>query len=202
MRSKLSLPRRLCLLLGLCLVLLGLALGAANLREEQAAGEDARALLREVDAWLAQPQEEPEASLLPAGEEAEAPAPDPWENYDVLGILTLPELGLRLPVLADCTEELLRVAPCRFWGEPEEGGWIVAGHNYRDHFGSLSALEPGDEASFSPLSGEELCYRVAALETVGASDWEALSAGEWDLTLFTCNLDMTKRIAVRCTLEG
>lgn len=195
--------QRLCLLAGLLLLLGAAALAGGNLLEERAAQRQARELLAQVDLWLVAPEEasQPVSVSGPAEGAGEEPAlqEDPWAGYDLLGVLSIPDLGLRLPVLADCTDQLLKVSVCRFYQEPE-GRWIIAGHNYRDHFGRLGQLEPGAEVVFLPLSGAEEPYRVTAVESIGASDWEALSAGEWDLSLFTCNLDMTRRVVIRASL--
>ena len=41
-------------------------------------------------------------------------------EYDIIGILAIPKLGLELPVLSECNEELLSISVCRYGGTVEE----------------------------------------------------------------------------------
>jgi len=121
--------------------------------------------------------------------------------YDVIGILEIPELNLQLPVLSECTNSLLNVSVCRYMGSAEDKPerLIVAGHSYKSHFGNLTKLSVGDKVLFSSLSGAEYSYSVTAITVIAGNGHAALEQGEWDMTLFTCNFDGSKRVVVRCT---
>ena len=194
------------------LILLGAGMLAASalltgfhLREQRRAGEISARLLQLAE-------EQVSGNRTPLGETPPAAGEKAGENHafseeslaalEVEGILSIPALGLRLPVLADFNEELLSLSVCVY--ERDGGGQgrlIIAGHNYRSHFGSLSGLKPGDAVSFTPLGGSEQAYQVTELLEVPADGRDQLEAGDWDLTLFTCNLDMSRRIVVRLTLS-
>ena len=145
----------------------------------------------------------------PPAEEAETPAaeaPQPQETealllldgYDYLAVLELPALGLTLPVLAEWSDANLKLAPCRYQGTAEGDDLIIAGHNYRGHFGGLRRLKEGDAVRFQDAQGNLFCYTVSALETIPGTGLEEMEGGEWDLTLFTCTLGGRSRLTVRC----
>jgi len=118
----------------------------------------------------------------------------------VIGILEIPGLKLTLPVLSSCTNTMLSVSIGRYTGRvsdrPER--LIIAGHNYKSHFGNLLSLKPGDEIRFTTRDGETLRYSMLGVDSCHMSETEAAQAGEdWDITLLTCKRDRTMRTLVR-----
>lgn len=118
-------------------------------------------------------------------------------HYTYAGLLSIPSLGLKLPVLEKYRYRDLNVAPCRYYGSTS-GHFIIAGHNYRSHFGRLSELKKGDVVYYTDGNGEVLEYRVKVIEEIDANDNETLVKQGWDLSLFTCNYMGDKRVTVRC----
>ena len=197
MRDKLAAfsgPRRLLVAAGALLLLAGALLAGQNLLTERRAARQTADLLAAVETRIAAP--------------ADLPAPevtgDPWAGYEVIGVVGLPDLGLSLPVLADYTQDLLAVAPCRYTDDLalEPGQLVVAGHNYRTHFGRLGELAPGSRITWQNLDGVTYTYTVTEVTEIDAGDREALEQGDWDLTLFTCDVTRTRRILVRAALEA
>lgn len=197
MRDKLAAltrPRRLLVTAGALLLLAGALLAGQNLLTERRAARQTADLLAAVETRIAAP--------------ADLPAPevtgDPWAGYEVIGVVGLPDLGLSLPVLADYTQDLLAVAPCRYTDDLalEPGQLVVAGHNYRTHFGRLGELAPGSRITWQNLDGVTYTYTVTEVTEIDAGDREALEQGDWDLTLFTCDVTRTRRILVRAALEA
>ena len=121
------------------------------------------------------------------------------DGKEYVGKITVPALDIELPVMAECSKENLKTAPCVYEGTPYKNNLIVAGHNYRSHFGSLKLTE-GDEVIFKDMDGNEFRYRVLNTEIIDETDKASMSAGEWDLTLFTCTYSRTTRITVRCKM--
>ena len=78
---------------------------------------------------------------------------------------------------------------------------VIAGHNYKRHFGGLTNLKPGDEVTLQTMDGEEHSYQVAQLETLAETAVKEMTAGDYPLTLFTCDYSGQARIAVRCQLN-
>lgn len=177
------------------------AMAAAILLEAQRAEESSAQLLNWIQLQSGPPGQHPSSP----GEEtngAESEPAEPWEDLDVAGVLSIPDLGLELPVLAQSDEDLLQIAVGCFSGTyaPQPDRLIIAGHNYRGHFGRLDELSIGAAVCFQPLSGEEstYTYTVEAVEWIDADDLDALYTGEWDMTLLSCNFDRSKRILIRC----
>lgn len=142
------------------------------------------------------PDEQSTDNLTPTPTPTKSPKP----VYDALGVLSITRFGLKLPVLTECTDSLLKVSPCRYLGsadgKPER--LVIAGHNYKSHFGRLSKLVIGDEVRFTDLSGTEYIYTVSEITVISMDDHKALMQGEWDITLFTCTADRVRRVLVRC----
>lgn len=122
----------------------------------------------------------------------------PGDGREYSGILEIPVLDLRLPVLAVYTEANMKLMPCSYKGRVEDDNLIIVGHNYSRHFGLLEQLEAGDEIVFTDTGNQRCRYRVTKLETLEETDVDGMVAGEWDLTLFTCTYNSSRRLTVRC----
>lgn len=122
----------------------------------------------------------------------------PGDGREYSGILEIPVLDLKLPVLAVYTEANMKLMPCSYKGRVEDNNLIIVGHNYSRHFGLLEQLETGDEIVFTDTKDQRCRYRVTKLETLEETDVDGMVSGEWDLTLFTCTYNSSKRLTVRC----
>lgn len=115
-----------------------------------------------------------------------------------IGVLEIPEIDLKLPVLSEWSYPLLKKAPCRYSGSAYLDNLVIAAHNYRTHFGKLKELENGDEVLFTDAAGNRFEYKVAVVEALTPQSVEDMTSGEWALSLFTCTLDGKNRVTVRC----
>lgn len=115
-----------------------------------------------------------------------------------IGVLEIPEIDLKLPVLSEWSYPLLKKAPCRYSGSAYLDNLVIAAHNYRTHFGKLKELEMGDEVIFTDAAGNRFEYKVAVVEALTPQSVEDMTSGEWALSLFTCTLDGKNRVTVRC----
>lgn len=115
-----------------------------------------------------------------------------------IGVLEIPAIDLKLPVLSEWSYPLLKKAPCRYSGSAYLDNLVIAAHNYRTHFGKLKELEMGDEVIFTDAAGNRFEYKVAAVEALTPQSVEDMTSGEWALSLFTCTLDGKNRVTVRC----
>lgn len=120
------------------------------------------------------------------------------EEQEYIGIIEIPSLSLVLPVQKECSDAQLKTSPCRYSGSFLDDSMILAGHNYKKHFGGISALQRGDGVVFTDVTGQIYHYAVSEVVSLDAYDTEEMQSGDWDLTLFTCNFDGQKRITVRC----
>lgn len=195
---------------GLLLMAAALFLTCYNLWEERRAEASASAALEQILPELPTA----EAPVPPPEDIQEAVIPDDLLNPEMemptvetdgqayIGVVAIPALELELPVISQWSYPHLKIAPCRFEGSVYSDDLIIAGHNYRSHFGGLKNLRPGDEVTFTDVEGDVFRYTVAELETLDGNDLEGLESGEWDLTLFTCTLARTTRVVVRCVRES
>lgn len=203
---------------GICLLILGtMLLGAAlflvfyNLNEDKEGQAAADSVLTALKAQLPTPPE-PDAAELPDftedlfakyDEEAEAIPEETLIEVDgmlYLGYISIPALGIELPVLNEWSYPNLKISPCRYKGTVYTGDLIVAAHNYRSHFGRIQALNSGDLILFTDGDGVTHRYAVLQTEMLGGRDIEAMSFGsaeDWDLTLFTCTVGGQSRVTVR-----
>jgi sortase A len=119
-------------------------------------------------------------------------------GYAYIGYLTIPDLNLELPVMSGWDSRRLQISPCRFTGTLRGEDLVIMAHNYNSHFGRLSKLTEGAQIIFTDMDGNVWHYGVAAMDILPAEAVEEMTAGEYDLTLFTCAPNRTQRITVRC----
>lgn len=188
---------KVLILAGAAALIAAALLAGSYLLEQREAGQDAALLLTRIEQWEAQPQEEVDGAVVVEAPEGEVFV---WDNYDVDGVLSIPDLGLELPILSQYSEELLAVSPCIYQGGDGSSSQrlVIAGHNYRSHFGWLDELAPGAMITYRSLDQTETQFQVTELVEIGENDGALLEEGEWDLTLLTCNWNMSKRLLVRC----
>jgi len=129
------------------------------------------------------------------------------DGYDYIGSLTVPSLALELPVMADWDYERLKISPCVFSRNYFSDDLVICGHNFPSHFSPLWEIPMGEEVLFTTSDGTVYRYVVSNRETVKPDDVSTMTTnahsaipgtGDWDLTLFTCNLGGQTRCAVRC----
>lgn len=187
-------PKKLGVILmtmGAVLMLSALLLFGYNSRQARLAGQEAELLLGGVRQAMAAPQAEPEelTKELPVVE---------IEGYGYIGSLSIPALGLELPVMAEWDYTRLKISPCRQAGSSRSDDLVIAAHNYKTHFGKLSGLEEGAEILFTDMDGILNRYSLAKLETVDPNDVMAVLASEYDLVLYTCTGSGAARVAAFC----
>ncbi|MCQ2420568.1 MAG: sortase [Clostridia bacterium] len=120
------------------------------------------------------------------------------DGINYVGILSVPELGLELPVADEWSYANLKTAPCRFFGSAYRGNLVICAHNYLNHFGTLRNLTIGAQIAFTDMDGNMFRYTVAELETLLPTEVEQMKNGDWALTLFTCTVGGRTRLTVRC----
>lgn len=119
-------------------------------------------------------------------------------NKEYIGIIHIPSINIKLPVMSSCSENQLKLTPCCYSGTANDDSLIIAGHNYSSHFGNIDDLNQNDEVYFINANGEIYSYIVLETEIIDDSDIEGMQQGNWDLSLFTCNFTGDKRITIRC----
>lgn len=123
------------------------------------------------------------------------------DGKEYIGSLDFPTLDQSFPILKNCNDELLKLAPCRYTGSYLKDNMIIAGHNYSTGFGLLKSLEIGDPVEFTDTIGNTQEYEVINIEIIEGTDIQGMEekVGDgWDLTLFSCTYGGQSRYAVRC----
>lgn len=186
---------------GLLMLLAAALLTLWNIREGDRAAQAAEAARNSVEQAVAM-----ETAQTAPPEEVEISPPDPAQPMPTveadgnlyIGTLGIPGLGLELPVLSEWSDTLLKTAPCRYAGSAYLDNMVIAGHNYRRHFGNLKSLQTGDSVMFTDAEGLCFSYSVTLVEQLPGDAVEEMTSGEWDLTLFTCTAGGRERVAIRC----
>lgn len=206
------------LLTGILLLCGAVGLVAYNMYQSNAAFEKSQEVMTELRQLIPEPSAytgtaaagtEPPSDDLFAQYEEPTMAPPPemhnvtvdGENY--CGYITLPTLGLELPVMSGWSYERLRTSPCRYSGTVEGRDMIIAAHNYNSHFGRIKELSQGDEIWFTDADGIQYRYRVDYTENIDGYDVDQMFSGQasdWDMTLFTCTLSGQSRVTVRASM--
>lgn len=120
------------------------------------------------------------------------------DGNDYVGYVSIPELGVELPVMSQWSYPRLRKAPCRYSGSTKTDDLVILAHNYARHFGGLKELSPGDEVIFTDMNGIVSRYAVVEVDTVSAYSVDEVTSGEYDLTLFTCTYGGKSRVVAFC----
>ncbi|MBR2311138.1 MAG: sortase [Oscillospiraceae bacterium] len=184
----------LLLSVGLVLVLCALGIHLSQKQQDAAAGKSAALLLQQLDRKDLPIETTPEGDT----QAADPALPEKkYMDYTLIGSISIPSVDIRLPVLDDWSEEMLKVAPCRYAGSISDGNMIIMGHNYRSHFTPLHNIKVGAEVEFENTAGRTFRFRVAKIEYLHRTQGEALPAA-YPLTIFTCTPGGLDRIVVRC----
>lgn len=187
--------------MGVLLMLAGLCLFLWNRREAEEAANRASAVLSKIKSAVEAGVIAPENSEGQAEEEAGANlSAVVVDGYEYAGYVSIPALELELPVMAQWSYPRLKIAPCRYFGSPQENNLVIAAHNYPEHFGRLKNLEQGAEVSFTDMDGKVWRYAVAAVDVLGPEAVEEMTEAGYALTLFTCTYGGANRVTVRCAL--
>lgn len=188
---------------GLLLIAAALLLTVYNIRESDRAGAESEEMVVRMESLTADLPERLETEkkeFVPEykkNPEMEMPTVE-VNGQECVGMIEIPALGLKLPVISEWSDAKLKKAPCRYSGSAYLKNMIIAGHNYSTHFSGIKRLNPGDSVVFTDADGNVFSYEVAEIETVGGYDIEKMEDGDWDLTLFTCTNKGKARAAVRC----
>jgi len=128
---------------------------------------------------------------------------NPMPSYTTIGVISLPKLGVRLPVIGECTDALLGISCCRLSGIIDEKPirLVIAGHNIASQFKGLDTYEVGDQIAFTTEDDITYYYVATEISSVHKSGGElVLEATGWDITLLTCMTDRSMRTMVRFVL--
>ena len=194
--------RGLVLIVAGCLLLLAAGgLTGRNLLEQRRAAESVESVMQQLARTVPEPgsvelapEQIPDHILAP---KMEMPTVN-VDGYDYIGYLSIPALGLDLPVMSEWSYPNLKLSPCRYTGSAYTEDMVLCAHNYSHHFGGLKNLKIGDEVYFTDVDGNRFAYTVAELEQLAPDEAKRMRSGDWALSLFTCTVGGRFRVTVRC----
>lgn len=175
--------------------------------EEYRAGQKAELLLDDIQSVIAKPEfpapttEIGTEGMESTGETETLPVELPVvmiDGYECIGYISIPDLKLELPVISEWNYSFLKIAPCRHFGSSRTDDLVIAAHNYKTHFGSLSELEIGAEVCFTDMDGIENHYTLKRLDTLTPDAVDAVQNSGYDLVLYTCTSSGTTRLVAFC----
>jgi sortase A len=179
----------ICVFLGIACILSSVGFAVYNRWEDKNAEKIAQSLLEDVQKRIDEKTPRPEDTEM---------ATVKVDNYDCIGVLSIPVLDLELPVLTDWSYAKLKKAPCHYYGSYYEKDFVIAAHNYKSHFGRLSELQTGDIVFFTDVNGAAYYYEVVLLEALPGEATEEMITAGFDLSLYTCTPGGASRVTVRC----
>lgn len=197
------------ILSGMVLMIAAAGLTAYNLNEDANATESASYILEKFSDEREKLVESTEEPSLPTGitgeiiEETTISPDTPMPTISIdgvnyIGTLTIPALGIELPVAENWDYTQMKISPCRYEGSVYKNDLIICAHNYSTHFRNIKDLQNGDDVIFVDAVGNNFNYQVELVETLQPTAIEEMISSQYDLSLFTCNYAGNARVTVRC----
>lgn len=124
----------------------------------------------------------------------------------IIGLIEIKKLKIIYPILSEVSDELLKIAACRFYGPlpNQTGNLCIAAHNYNDStfFSKIHLLEMGDTINIYDVNGNMQKYSVTEKYTITATDTNCTNQNtnnQKQITLLTCNNITGHRLVVKAT---
>ena len=127
-----------------------------------------------------------------------------FKGYKVEGIIEIPKINIKYPIIDHTNEETMKVSITKFWGPQanEIGNYTVAGHNNKDGtmFGKTKYLQIGDKIKLTNLKNETSEYEVFKIYSIDPDDVscvESVESGTREVTLITCTNGHKNRLVTK-----
>ena len=127
-----------------------------------------------------------------------------FKGYKIEGIIEIPKINIKYPIIDHTNEETMKVSITKFWGPQanEIGNYTVAGHNNKDGtmFGKTKYLQIGDKIKLTNLKNETLEYEIFKIYSIDPDDVscvESVENGTREITLITCTNGHKNRLVTK-----
>ncbi len=181
------------IVIGCGMLLAAAALFGYNTMDSRRAGEESARMLENLEESMLSD------ATRQAIDESEGVMPARViDGINMIGVVSVPSVGIELPVAAEWSYQNLKKSACRYSGTAKDGRLIILAHNYRRHFGNLKNAVKDDTVQFLDVNGNLYQYKVTSTEILEKKELDKLTETESDLTLFTCTYGGQRRIVVRC----
>ena len=127
-----------------------------------------------------------------------------FKGYKVEGLIEIPKINIKYPIIDHTNEETMKVSITKFWGPQanEIGNYTVAGHNNKDGtmFGKTKYLQIGDKIKLTNLKNETIEYEIFKIYSIDPDDVscvESVENGTREITLITCTNGHKNRLVTK-----
>lgn len=172
------------IIIGISLISIALCLSLYNIYSDNQAGIKSQEALEELEETLLKPEQNNTETIA-------------IDGNDYIGIIEIPALNLKLPVLDDCNDKNLKLSPCKYYGSLETNDLVICAHAYKSLFRYIKNLNQGDLVKYTDITGQEYLYEVKIIEILSPESIKEMIESEFDLTLYTCTNDNQNRVTVR-----
>lgn len=126
------------------------------------------------------------------------------DGYDVEGIIEIPKIDIKYPIVSTTSDEAMKVAITKFWGANinDIGNYTMAGHNYKNGtmFGKTKYLQVGDKIKMTDLNLNTIEYEIFKIYTIDPNDItciESVEPNTREITLITCTNGHKNRLITK-----
>ena len=127
-----------------------------------------------------------------------------FKGYKIEGIIEVPKINIKYPIIDHTNEETMKVSITKFWGPQanEIGNYTVAGHNNKDGtmFGKTKYVQIGDKIKLTNLKNETIEYEIFKIYSIDPDDVscvESVENGTREITLITCTNGHKNRLVTK-----
>ena len=127
-----------------------------------------------------------------------------FKGYNVEGIIEIPKINIKYPVIDHTDEKTMKVSVTKFWGpKPNEiGNYTIAGHNNRDGtmFGKTKRLKIGDVIKITGLNNQTIEYKIFDIYSIDPNNVSIVNSVNSDtreVTLITCTNGHKNRLITK-----
>ena len=127
-----------------------------------------------------------------------------YKGYKVVGIIEIPKINIKYPILEKTTVQSMLVSVTKFWGPDinEFGNVTIVGHNNFSGtmFGKTKNLENGDIIKLTDLKNNTIEYEVFNKYSIDPNDVSCIKSVEpktREVTLITCTKGHKERLVVK-----
>lgn len=179
------------IILGILCILLSITLYIKNKYQELDTGKKSKEILDIIEAKI----------NVSDKEEIKSNTEDLVLNisgYDYIGVISIPSLNIKLPIMRETDYDRLAISPCKYYGNINTNDLVLCAHDYVNQFGKISNLKEDDIVIITDVLGNNYVYKVVLTEELNPTDITNMIDSPFDLTLYTCSYGALKRITVRC----
>lgn len=127
-----------------------------------------------------------------------------FKGYNVEGIIEIPKINIKYPIIDHTDEETMKVSVTKFWGPKvnEIGNYTIAGHNNRDGtmFGKTKRLKIGDVIKMTGLDNQTIEYKIFDIYSIDPNNVSIVNSVDpstREVTLITCTKGHKNRLITK-----